>query len=385
MKILALPLFAAALTLVPLAPAQAIKNFKFEVTPLGGQKLTQDDFMDGLLIVDFWGTWCGPCKRALPMLKDLYAKYKHHGLEIVGLNYEKVGKSQALDLVREFAAENGLTYHLALGTSKIQRQVPGLQSYPTMLFFKKGLEFSHLEVGYGPEHKKRAEKWVRKELGLDKPKGVETTEEEEEEEPEEVEEEEEEKPEAIEAGKIYLPGNHDKGFDFEVTGLDGETLRFKDYRGKKVILTLTTTWTPEARETAALLNQLHERYAKKGVVVLAASLELSKVLDKKIAAIKKFVAETKPRYTVFPAGIKFQKKLHLPSGLPTYLMFDEQGTLILRQKSAPAEKVLAAFAEAMDPKRTGKAKGSGKAKKKPKGTEKAAPKIRIPIRIQKRG
>ncbi len=357
MKTLTPFLFAAIFALAPPAPAQAL-NFKFKVTTLGGQELTQDDFKNNVLIVDFWGTWCGPCKKALPMLKELYAKYKHRGLEIVGLNYEKLGKSEARDLVRDFAARNGITYHLALGTRKIQRQVIGFRGYPTMLFFKKGLVFSHVATGYTPEHKKRAEKWVREQLGLDKPKAGETTEEEEEGKPEwkeeeEAEVEEEEEEEVIEAGKIYMPGKNDKGFDFEVEGLDGKTLRFKDYRGKKVIVALTSTWDPEAKNTADTLNQLHARHARNGVVVLAASLEVAKARDKKIAAIKKFIAEVKPRYTVFPAEIRFLKKLHLPSGLPTYLMFDEEGTLILRQQSTPAEKVLAAFADALKAKRAG--------------------------------
>jgi len=390
MKIFAPSLFVAFLALAPQASTQAIKNFKFEVTTLGGRKLTQDDFKTNVLIVDFWGTWCQPCREATPMLKELYGKYKHHGLEIIGLAYEKVGKSDAADLVRDFAAENSLTYPMALGTTKIRRQVLGFQGYPTMLFFKKGLGFSHVEVGYKPRHKKDADKWVREQLGLDKSKADKTTEEEEpegseeEEEPEEEEEdaeEEEAEKEVIEVGRIYKPGNHDKGFDFEVEGVDGKTLSFKDYRGKKVILTLTSTWDPEARSTAAVLNQLHDRYAKAGVVVLAASLELARDQRKKVAAIKKFIAEAKPHYTVFPAATSFTKKLHRPSGLPTYLMFDEKGTLILRQESATAEKVLAAFAEAMNPKKVGDVKGKGKAKD---ANKKVAPRAQPSVRIQRR-
>ena len=93
------------------------------------------------------------------------------------------------------------------------------------------------------------------------------------------------------------------------------------------------------------------------------------------------VSEVKPRYTVFPAAISFAKKLHRTSGLPTYLMFDEKGTLILRQESTTAEKVLAAFAEAMNPKKAGDAKGKDKAKGENK---KVAPGAGSPVRIQRR-
>lgn len=376
MKTLVPALFVACLVLGSEAPTQTITNFKFEVTTLGGRKLTQDDFKNNVLIVDFWGTWCKGCRDSAPILKALYAKYKHHGLEIVGLAYEKVGKTQAEELLRDFAAEKGLTYPLALGTSNIQRQVVGFQGYPTLLFFKRGLKFSHLEDGFKPAHYKvyeeKIEKWVREALDLDKPKAGKTEEEkeEEEEEPEEEEQaEKEKKPKAkepeekkiIAAGKIYKPGNHDTGFDFEVEGVKGGTIRFRDYRGKKVILALTSTWDSEARNTAKVLNKLHGSYAKDGVVVLAASLELAKDHAKKVAAIQKFVGEVRCRYTVLPVGIEFPKKLHRPGGLPTYLMFDEKGTLILRQESTTEEKVMAAFAEAMStPKKEQKEGGRAK-------------------------
>ncbi len=355
MKKFATTLFIASLALAPQGNTQ-VKDFNFEIVTLGGRTLTQDDFKNNVLIVDFWGTWCAPCRAATPMLKGLYGKYKHHGLEILGLAYEKVGKSEAQDLVRGFAAENGLTYALALGTSKIQNQVIGFQGYPTLLFFKRGLEFSHILVGHKPGHEQEIEDWVRKQIGLDKPKAGKTTQdegegEEKEEKPEEKENEEKE---VVETGRIYKPGNHDQGFGFEVEGLDGKTMRFDDFRGRKVILAMTSTWDPEARNTAAVLNQLHDRYAKSGVIVLAASLEIARDQDKKVAAIKKFLAEVEPRYTVFPVNNSFLKKLHRTSGLPTYLMFDEKGTLILRQESDTAEKVLAAFAEALAGNKAGK-------------------------------
>ena len=83
--------------------AQGIDAFRFEVTTLGGQTLTQEDFRDSVLLVDFWGTWCGPCVGAVPVLQEMYAKYKHHGLEIVGLTYESGDQDKAAAKVRELS------------------------------------------------------------------------------------------------------------------------------------------------------------------------------------------------------------------------------------------------------------------------------------------
>ena len=77
MKTLSLSLLASLLS-TAFTPAQAIKKFQFEVETIGGRQLTQDDFKNNVLIIDFWGTWCGPCKKAVPSLVNLYRKYKHH-------------------------------------------------------------------------------------------------------------------------------------------------------------------------------------------------------------------------------------------------------------------------------------------------------------------
>ena len=334
MKTLSLTLLASLLT-AALAPTQAIKKFQFEVETLGGRNLTQDDFKSSVLIIDFWGTWCGPCKKAVPNLVKLYSKYKHHGLEIVGLNYrEKGSKAEVLATIRDFAATAKITYPLAIGTAKIQRQVLGFAGYPTMLFFNKGLNFDHLETGFDPAKVATTEKWIRSALGLDTSKPA-------------SEEEEESKVEDIKleipAGVIFKPGNHDTGFEFKVNDLSGKEVQFADFRGKQVVLALTSTWDHEAVNTAGILNKIHAEWASKGVAVVAASLEMKTAHADKITAIQGFVAKHKTTYRILPAGLKFLKKVHRPEGLPLFLVFDAKGTLALRQRSDTIDKVLKAI------------------------------------------
>src|SRR5688572_16227993 len=124
-RLLSIALLAAA------GAAQAtIADFTFAADKLGGGKLRAADFAENVLIVDLWGTWCPPCREAVPHLQRLYAKYKHHGLEIVGFNYERGARAEQAAVVRKFAAEHGITYHLALGDPAVQRQVPGFEGYP---------------------------------------------------------------------------------------------------------------------------------------------------------------------------------------------------------------------------------------------------------------
>ncbi|MDY6914171.1 MAG: TlpA disulfide reductase family protein [Planctomycetota bacterium] len=76
------------------------KPFQADLMLLDGGKLTlPDDLIGKVLIIDFWATWCPPCRTSVPHLKKIYAKYKSSGLEIVGISLDKNRKTLA-DFVR---------------------------------------------------------------------------------------------------------------------------------------------------------------------------------------------------------------------------------------------------------------------------------------------
>jgi len=352
MRDLFLPLTLGFLATV--VEAQQIKEFKFDITTLGGQKITEQTFANNVLIVDVWGTWCPPCREAVPTLEAMYRKYKHHGLEIVGFNYERGASDDAAKVVRKFASDQGLSYHLAIGTPAIQQQIPNFRAYPTLLFFKKGekgIEFDHLEVGLEPTFKKKLEAWIRVAVGLEEAgpaeeapgAGGKTTE-------EEGKEGEEEKPrqaEPLAKGVIFKPGDGDTGFEFEAVDVDGKALKFADLKGKPTLLVLTSSWDGEAANAAKLTTKLAGARAE-SIHVVAASLEMKKNRDENVAAIKAFNAKNGVSYRVFPAGLGFQKKIHLFHGMPLFLVFDKEGTLVLRESGSTYEKIESAITSKLD-------------------------------------
>lgn len=73
------------------------------------------DFRGKYLLIDFWGTWCGPCVGEIPFLKKAYETYKDKGLEILGMDYEMPDMTpqdfeKGLEKVKTFLAENGVTW-----------------------------------------------------------------------------------------------------------------------------------------------------------------------------------------------------------------------------------------------------------------------------------
>ncbi len=322
MRTLLAPLVAAMLGSLP---AQETEGPEFEVETLGGRTLSQADFKNSVLLIDYWGTWCPPCRKAIPFLVELYGKYKHHGLEIIGLNYER-GAANPAQLVREFAAEHRITYPLALGTPAQMRLVDNFRGYPTMLFFRRGLKLDHQKVGFADSSKAEIEAWLRSALGLDgdgeAPEGQARS---------ETAKPAAMEPESVRPGSIFRPGEADQGFDFSAVDSDGKKIEFSKMRGKPVVLALTSTWDSEALATGKLLEELQQELSGDGIPVIAACLEMSRDPAAKLAAIQGFKAEKAFNFQMFAAGLDFQKKIHLFSGLPLYLVFDPEGVLVLRE------------------------------------------------------
>jgi thiol-disulfide isomerase/thioredoxin len=77
------------------------------------------------LLVEFWATWCPPCRKSIPHLNEIYAKYKPKGLEIVGITDEDEAT------VKKFQQQIPMEYNVAINTpSSIYKQF-GIEAIPT--------------------------------------------------------------------------------------------------------------------------------------------------------------------------------------------------------------------------------------------------------------
>jgi thiol-disulfide isomerase/thioredoxin len=76
-------------------------------TAMDGREIDLADFRGQVVLIDFWATWCVPCIKELPKLKAVYAKYRDHGLVVIGVSFDKANAEAKL---RAFIEENDLDW-----------------------------------------------------------------------------------------------------------------------------------------------------------------------------------------------------------------------------------------------------------------------------------
>ena len=104
-----------------------IENPEFTGTSLSGKEVSLKDYKGKLVLVDFWGTWCGPCVAELPKLKKLHEALKDHGFEIIG-----IANDQKEDLEKFMKKDELPWVNIVDGQGKICDKF-GIQAFPTTL------------------------------------------------------------------------------------------------------------------------------------------------------------------------------------------------------------------------------------------------------------
>lgn len=119
---------------VDAAPRQGQPVPDFRVTSTSGQAISQKNYRGYVLILDFFATWCPPCRQSIPHLVELNRKYGKQGLQILGMSVDEDGK----EAVKSFGDEFRINYPLALAGDSTVADF-GIRSVPVMyLMDKKG-------------------------------------------------------------------------------------------------------------------------------------------------------------------------------------------------------------------------------------------------------
>jgi thiol-disulfide isomerase/thioredoxin len=113
--------------------------FGFNLKGLDDKPLSLDEYKGKVVLVDFWGTWCEPCRKALPGLAQLHYKHRRRGFDVVGLTYEPGAPDPetARKYVQQFVQQSGIPYRCAMGDEATQKKIPNFKGFPTTLLIDR--------------------------------------------------------------------------------------------------------------------------------------------------------------------------------------------------------------------------------------------------------
>jgi len=158
-------MFAATLLFVacngapppPAQPAEQAVAHDFTLQNLDGESKSLSDWAGQVLLIDFWATWCAPCREEIPWLKELQQNYEDDGFTLVAISDENA------EIVRKFVEERGITYVNLVDPGEATQSY-GVVSLPTAFLVDR--EGNIAEEFRGVKPQKILEARLRELLGL---------------------------------------------------------------------------------------------------------------------------------------------------------------------------------------------------------------------------
>jgi len=144
---LKLALLAILLCLGNLSHAETIKGeaHDFTLKSNSGKNLRLSDFRGQVVLINFWATWCGPCRQEMPKLDELYKRYKRAGVAVWGVNVEDDSS-----LAENFLKNNPVDFPVLYDVSSEVSELYDVDAMPTTVIVDRNGKMRHLHRGYKP-------------------------------------------------------------------------------------------------------------------------------------------------------------------------------------------------------------------------------------------
>jgi thiol-disulfide isomerase/thioredoxin len=136
---------AAVAALVLATPPQA--NLKFSFKDINGKKVSLSDFKGKVILLDFWATWCVPCKAEIPGFIELQKKYGAEGLQIIGLSVD-----DSAAMAKKYSDEMKMNYPILLAEGKedILKAYDPIPSIPVSVVIDRQGRIAARHLGIAP-------------------------------------------------------------------------------------------------------------------------------------------------------------------------------------------------------------------------------------------
>jgi thiol-disulfide isomerase/thioredoxin len=130
------------ITLPVVASGQGNKTPALALKDLRGRALRLSDYKGKVVLLNFWATWCPPCRAEMPALIKMQREYRSKGLQVLGVTYPP----QEIGEVRQFVRKLGVNYPIALGTKELKSLFDETETLPlTLVIDRQGNIIDRIE------------------------------------------------------------------------------------------------------------------------------------------------------------------------------------------------------------------------------------------------
>ncbi len=111
----------------------------FQLTTLDGRSISSAELRGSVVLVNFWATWCPPCRLEMPGFQKVYDRKKANGFVVLGISTDAGGP----DAVKRFLAERGITYPVAMASGGVAQRLGGVNLLPTSFLIDRQGRIRH--------------------------------------------------------------------------------------------------------------------------------------------------------------------------------------------------------------------------------------------------
>jgi thiol-disulfide isomerase/thioredoxin len=142
----ALLLLLAPAALLRAEPAKPEAAPSWKLKGLDGGTVSSDQFKGKVVVLDFWATWCGPCKSEIPGYISLQRKYGPEGLVVIGVSKDDDGPGRQ-KAVQAFVDAHGMNYTVVFSGDELEAALGGIDAIPTTFIIGRDGNIRDKKIG----------------------------------------------------------------------------------------------------------------------------------------------------------------------------------------------------------------------------------------------